>query len=166
VQRYKSLADIERAFRLLKSDIDSGLVQRRLPKRIRAHALVCFMALILYRVMRMRLKASNGRNRRRGCCSSGRRQCGGGVSFRLPELRFQIRDADADAHELGVVPVAEIRQIAAQAIDLIPQRAFLGWFHESWVGAGRDGRGLKIIHTHSAAAMVSAHHGSSQPKRV
>jgi transposase len=58
VQRYKSLADIERGFRVLKSDIEIGPVYHRLPRRIRAHALVCFMALILYRVMRMRLKAA------------------------------------------------------------------------------------------------------------
>lgn len=58
VQRYKSLADIERGFRVLKSDIEIGPVYHRLPKRIRAHALVCFMALIVYRVMRMRLKAA------------------------------------------------------------------------------------------------------------
>lgn len=58
VQRYKSLADIERGFRVLKSDIEIGPVYHRLPRRIRAHALVCFIALILYRVMRMRLKAS------------------------------------------------------------------------------------------------------------
>lgn len=57
VQRYKSLADIERGFRVLKSDIEIGPVYHRLPQRIRAHALVCFIALILYRVMRMRLKA-------------------------------------------------------------------------------------------------------------
>jgi hypothetical protein len=49
VQRYKSLADIERGFRVLKSDIEIGPVYHRLPKRIRSHALVCFMALILYR---------------------------------------------------------------------------------------------------------------------
>ena len=55
VQRYKSLADIERGFRVLKSDIEIGPVYHRLPQRIRSHALVCFMALILYRVMRMRL---------------------------------------------------------------------------------------------------------------
>ncbi len=30
----------------------------RLPERIRAHASICFMALILYRVMRQRLKAA------------------------------------------------------------------------------------------------------------
>ena len=33
-------------------------VYHRLPQRIRAHALICFMALILYRVMRMRLTAA------------------------------------------------------------------------------------------------------------
>jgi transposase len=58
VQRYKSLADIERGFRVLKSDLEIGPVYHRLPQRIRAHALICFMALILYRVMRMRLKAA------------------------------------------------------------------------------------------------------------
>ena len=58
VQRYKSLTDIERCFRVLKSDIEIGPVYHRLPKRIRAHTLICFMALVLYRVMRMRLKAS------------------------------------------------------------------------------------------------------------
>jgi transposase len=59
VQRYKSLADIERGFRVLKSDIEIGPVYHRLPQRIRSHALVCFMALILCRVMRMRLSAAN-----------------------------------------------------------------------------------------------------------
>ena len=44
VQRYKSLADIERGFRVLKSDIEIGPVYHRLPQRIRAHALICFMA--------------------------------------------------------------------------------------------------------------------------
>ena len=32
-------------------------MHRRLPDRIHAHALICFLALTLYRVMRMRLKA-------------------------------------------------------------------------------------------------------------
>jgi transposase len=57
VQRYKSLADIERGFRVLKSDLEIAPVFHRLPNRIRAHALICFLALVLYRVMRMRLKA-------------------------------------------------------------------------------------------------------------
>jgi transposase len=56
VQRYKSLADIERGFKVLKSEIEIAPVFHRLPERIRAHASICFMALILYRVMRQRLK--------------------------------------------------------------------------------------------------------------
>jgi transposase len=56
VQRYKSLADIERGFRVLKSEIEIAPVYHRLPERIRAHALVCFLALIVYRVLRRRLK--------------------------------------------------------------------------------------------------------------
>lgn len=58
VQRYKSLADIERGFKVLKSEIEIAPVYHRLPERIRAHASICFMALILYRVMRQRLKAA------------------------------------------------------------------------------------------------------------
>jgi len=57
VTRYKNLADIERGFRVLKSDLEIAPVYHRLPERIRAHALICFLALVLYRVMRMRLKA-------------------------------------------------------------------------------------------------------------
>ena len=57
VARYKALSDIERGFRVLKSDIEIAPVHHRLPGRIRAHALICFLALVLYRVMRMRLKA-------------------------------------------------------------------------------------------------------------
>jgi transposase len=61
VQRYKSLADIERGFRVLKSEIEIGPIYHRLPDRIHAHASICFMALILYRVMRSRLKDSNAK---------------------------------------------------------------------------------------------------------
>jgi transposase len=60
VSRYKALADIERGFRVLKSEIDIAPVYHRLPQRIRAHALVCFLALVLYRVLRMRLRAHGG----------------------------------------------------------------------------------------------------------
>lgn len=57
VARYKSLANIEHEFRVLKSDIEIAPVHHRLPDRIPAHVLICFLALVLYRVMRMRLKA-------------------------------------------------------------------------------------------------------------
>ncbi len=58
IRRYKSLADIERGFKVLKSEIEIEIapVFHRLPERIKAHASICFLALILYRVMRQRLK--------------------------------------------------------------------------------------------------------------
>jgi hypothetical protein len=56
VRRYKSLADIERGFKVLKSEIEIAPVFHDLPERIKAHASICFTALILYRVMRARLK--------------------------------------------------------------------------------------------------------------
>ena len=59
IERYKSLADIERGFKVLKSEIEIGPVYHRLPERIRAHAQICFMALILHRVMRSRLKSAD-----------------------------------------------------------------------------------------------------------
>jgi len=59
IERYKSLADIERGFRVLKSEIEIGPIYHRLPDRIRSHAAICFMALILYRVMRTRLRQSD-----------------------------------------------------------------------------------------------------------
>ncbi|MGH8857107.1 MAG: IS1634 family transposase, partial [Polaromonas sp.] len=37
------------------SEIEIAPVYHRLPERIRAHAMLCFMALIVYRVMRQRL---------------------------------------------------------------------------------------------------------------
>lgn len=59
VSRYKALADIERGFKVLKSEIGIAPVFHRLPERIKAHASLCFMALIVYRVMRQRLKLAN-----------------------------------------------------------------------------------------------------------
>jgi transposase len=55
VCRYKSLADIERGFKVLKSELEIGPCYHRLPERIRAHASICFLALILHRIMRSRL---------------------------------------------------------------------------------------------------------------
>lgn len=52
-------ADIERGFRVLKSEIEIAPVYHRLPQRIRAHTQICFVALVLYRVMRQRLQQAN-----------------------------------------------------------------------------------------------------------
>ena len=53
-----TLADIERGFRVLKSEIEIAPMFHRLPDRIKAHASICMLALILYRVMRQRLRMS------------------------------------------------------------------------------------------------------------
>ena len=58
IERYKALADIERGFRTLKSELLIAPVHHRLEHRIRAHALICFLALLMHRVMRKQLKAS------------------------------------------------------------------------------------------------------------
>ncbi len=50
---------IERGFRVLKSEIEIAPVYHRLPERIRAHASICFIALVLHRVMRQRLKSAS-----------------------------------------------------------------------------------------------------------
>ncbi len=56
VQRYKGLTDIERGFHVIKGEIEITPMFHRLPERICAHVLICFLALVLHRVMRMRLK--------------------------------------------------------------------------------------------------------------
>jgi len=46
---------------VLKSDIEIAPVHHRLPERIRAYALICFLALVLHRVMRQRLQAAGSK---------------------------------------------------------------------------------------------------------
>ena len=56
VARYKSLADIKQGFKVFKSELEIEPAHHRLPGRIRAHAMICFMALLMQRVMRDRLR--------------------------------------------------------------------------------------------------------------
>ena len=49
---FKAAADIERGFRVLTSQLEIAPIAHRIPDRIRAHASLCFMALIRSRVMR------------------------------------------------------------------------------------------------------------------
>jgi len=58
IARYKALADIERGFRVLKSQLEIAPVHHRRADRIRAHTLICFLALVLQRLLRHRLRAS------------------------------------------------------------------------------------------------------------
>ena len=58
IARYKALADIERGFRVLKSQLDIAPVHHRRADRIRAHTLICFLALVIQRLLRQRLRNS------------------------------------------------------------------------------------------------------------
>lgn len=56
LERYKALADIERGFRVLKRDLGIAPVYHFKRERIEAHAMLCFFALVLHRVLRKRLR--------------------------------------------------------------------------------------------------------------
>lgn len=51
---YKNLLEAERAFRTMKSTLDLRPVYHRLDERIRAHVLLCWLALLLIRVAERR----------------------------------------------------------------------------------------------------------------
>jgi transposase len=48
---YKQLQDVERGFRTLKHTLELRPLYHRLPERIRAHVLLCWLALLLIRVI-------------------------------------------------------------------------------------------------------------------
>lgn len=52
---YKQLAEVERAFRTMKSQLDLRPVHHRLDDRIRAHVLLCWLGLLLVRVIETEL---------------------------------------------------------------------------------------------------------------
>ncbi len=47
---YKQLLEVERAFRTLKTTLELRPLHHRLPERIRAHVLLCWIALLLVRL--------------------------------------------------------------------------------------------------------------------
>ena len=107
VDRYKSLADIERGFRVLKSEIEIGPVFHRLPERIKAHASICFIALILYRIMRQRLHAADSD------LSPER------AMAELQKLQqHQIRLNNADQPICGISRLSEIHNRVFAALEL------------------------------------------------
>jgi len=55
---YKQLSEVERAWRSLKSDLDIRPMHHRLDARIRAHVLLCWLALLLVRVTEVKTKST------------------------------------------------------------------------------------------------------------
>jgi transposase len=58
IRRYKELADIERAFRTLKSTLEIRPMYHWTEQRIRTHVFICVLALQMQRYMRCRLSNS------------------------------------------------------------------------------------------------------------
>ena len=111
VARYKALADIERGFRVLKSELEIAPVFHRLPHRIRAHAALCFLALVLHRVMRMRLHASStGLSPERALERLRRIQY---HRIRLNDSEPLSGVSSIDAQQRAVLRALEVRQPAA-----------------------------------------------------
>ena len=100
---------------MLKSELEIGPVYHRLPERIRAHAAICFMALILHRVMRQRLReASTGISPERALQTLKRMQ-----HFRvsinaaepLAAVSSITQQDDALLRALGVKPPSQTQQL-------------------------------------------------------
>ena len=62
IDHYKSRIDIERGFRTLKSEIQIAPVRHWIPDRINGHGMICYLALLLHRVIRSKLRARGVKN--------------------------------------------------------------------------------------------------------
>ena len=113
VERYKALADIERGFRVLKRDIEIAPVYHYKPDRIRAHAMICFLALLLHRVMRRRLKQKHS-------AFSVERALQRLRGIQLHQVRIGARRlrglTKVTAEQLGLFEALEARKPAADAV--------------------------------------------------
>ena len=58
IEHYKSRIDIEGGFRTLKSEIQIAPVRHWVPNRIDAHGMICYLALVLHRVIRSKLRGA------------------------------------------------------------------------------------------------------------
>ena len=56
IEGYKELADVERAFRTMKSSLDLRPFFHRKEQRVKAHAMICFLAFLMERIIERNLK--------------------------------------------------------------------------------------------------------------
>ena len=59
IMQYKGLWQIERSFRIIKSNLSIRPVYHWKPERVKAHFAICYMAFALMRVMRFKLQAAD-----------------------------------------------------------------------------------------------------------
>lgn len=59
IEKYNQLWNIEKSFRISKSDLQIRPIYHRLPRRIQAHICICFAACKVYRELERQLKEKN-----------------------------------------------------------------------------------------------------------
>jgi len=102
---YRQLLEVERAFRTLKHTLELRLLYHRLPERIRAHVLLCWLALLLVRVMERMAGESWGRMREE-----------------LEELRLVTLRTVEGTVQLVTEPTGAQRKILASLSIPLPRR--------------------------------------------
>ena len=80
---YKSLYKIEESFRILKTNLEARPVYHFKPRRIRSHFLICYIALVLQRLLEYKLSAA-------GIELSTHEIMNGLSSFILDEIDYKI----------------------------------------------------------------------------
>lgn len=108
VKRYKSLADIERGFRVLKSEIEIGPIHHRLcPSASVPMPRFGFIALILYRVMRSRLRAGNTGSHPNARCQN----CAASSTTALRSTRpSPLQDSPRSAEQADILAALTIKK--------------------------------------------------------
>ena len=102
---YRQLLEVERAFRTLKHTLELRPLYHRLPERIRAHVLLCWLALLLVRVMERMAGESWGRMREE-----------------LEELRLVTLRTQEGTVQVVTEPTAAQRKILASLSIPLPRR--------------------------------------------
>jgi len=102
---YRQLLEVERAFRTLKHTLELRPLYHRLPERIRAHVLLCWLALLLVRVMERMAGESWGRMREE-----------------LEELRLVTLRTVEGTVQVVTEPTAAQRKILASLSIPLPRR--------------------------------------------
>ena len=102
---YRQLLEVERAFRTLKHTLELRPLYHRLPERIRAHVLLCWLALLLVRVMERMAGESWGRMREE-----------------LEELRLVTLRTQEGTIQVVTEPTAAQRKILASLSIPLPRR--------------------------------------------
>ncbi len=108
---YKQLLEIERAWRCMKSELDIRPMYHRLDQRIRAHVLVCWLALLLVRVVEVQTRRTwNDVRRQLDRVHRGEFRTPAGRVIQRTELRPEQR---ALFRACGVKPPPKIEAIEA-----------------------------------------------------